>query len=229
MSEQDGTHVSTKPCRSGQVSTQETTLQRPANDDKEVWKKFWKSRNQPWRTEPEISKERQEYLAERRKIEPDIEQGISPFKEIDPKLSRADIEWLLSTHENNRGPVDWNDESQRERGGLDLRGADLRDVDLRGLPLARMIAGQDQMKKSERYEAVTFYFHEIDIFAVHLEGADLSQAHLEGANLSQAFFDSAMNLEKIVLSNNASEAASLCDIHWGDVNVAVVDWSTISR
>ncbi len=33
----------------------------------------------------------------------------------------------------------------------------------------------------------------------------------------------------IFLSDNQHGAAYLVDIHWGDVNVAVVDWSTISR
>ena len=45
---------------------------------------------------------------------------------------------------------------------------------------------------------------------------------------SAAFFDSVTNLQGIGLSNNLDRAASLADIHWGDVNVAVVDWSTIS-
>ncbi len=72
----------------------------PDSDDKGAWKAYWKKQGQPWRREPRISKERQDYLAERRKIEPDIEQGIYPFKDI--KLRRADIEWLLSTHDNNR-------------------------------------------------------------------------------------------------------------------------------
>ena len=47
----------------------------PTSDDKEEWKKFWKSKKQPWRTEPRISKERQHELAEYRKIEPDIVKG----------------------------------------------------------------------------------------------------------------------------------------------------------
>ncbi len=190
----------------------------PASDDEEAWKKFWKSKNQPWRTEPRISKERQDYLAERRKIKPSIRQGSYPFKDI--KLSRADVEWLLSTHENERGPVNWSDESQREREGLDLRGADLRGENLERLPLAKLVAEPTYLfkEKIEQIEAAT----------ILLEGANLSQAHLEGADLSSAFFDSATNLEEIVLSTNGYYTASLCDIHWGDVNVAVVDWSTIS-
>jgi uncharacterized protein YjbI with pentapeptide repeats len=301
-----------------QYEIQDSLLKRPGYYDKEAWKAYWEYLGQPWRTEPEIKNERQEYLAERRKRKPNIEYGIYPFKEIDPKLSRADIEWLLATHDNNRGPVDWSDESQRKRKGLDLRGADLRDVDLRGLPLARMIAEQVQSTTGQRYEAKTFYFHQIDIFAVHLEGANLSEAHLEGssmlnahlesanlklgnlkgaflldahlegadlyyahledvkfkeahlegadlrqaslkgadlrqahldhailneahlegaslnfahlegADLSSAFFDSETNLEKIALNSNEDDSASVCDIHWGDVNIAVVDWKTLS-
>lgn len=49
------------------------------------------------------------------------------------RLSRADIEWLLATHEHQAmyGPIDWSDEAQGEHEGLDLRGADLRGIDLR--------------------------------------------------------------------------------------------------
>ena len=111
MSEQDGTQVPTKPRRSRPASTQKTTLQRPANDDKKGWKVYWKAQGQPWRTEPEIDVERQKYLDERRSIMPDIKQGVYPFKNI--KLSRADVEWLLATHEKGRGPIDWSNQSQR--------------------------------------------------------------------------------------------------------------------
>ncbi len=65
-------------------------------------------------------------------IKPDIEQGIYPFKDM--KLARADIEWLLANHEKGQRPVDWSDEHQQERLGLDLRRADLRQVNLQRLP-----------------------------------------------------------------------------------------------
>ena len=80
---------------------------------------------------------RQRELAQHRAVIP--EMGIYPFKGM--KLNRADVEWLLATHEDGRGPVDWSDKQQRKRKGLDLRGADLRYVDLSGLPLACMIGG----------------------------------------------------------------------------------------
>ncbi len=88
------------------------------------------------------------------------------------KLSRADVEWLLATHENGRGPVDWSDESQREREGLYLRGAFLHETSLRELPLARMCAGEDfgnWFEEVQRHQQVEG----------HLEGVDLSFAHLE--------------------------------------------------
>lgn len=57
------------------------------------WNDYWtKVYNQPWRTQPEIGEGRQRYLGERRAIQPDIEQGIYPFKDIEQKLTRADIE-----------------------------------------------------------------------------------------------------------------------------------------
>ena len=87
MNEQDGTQV--------------IALQSPANDDKEAWKAHWKQQGWQWRIEPEIDDERQKFLTERRSITSDIEQSIYPFKDI--KLSRADVEWLLSTHGMDTG------------------------------------------------------------------------------------------------------------------------------
>src|SRR5437763_6069198 len=136
-----------------------------------------------WRAEAEIDTERQQFLAERLAIIPDIQQGIYPFKDV--KLTRADIEWLLITHEGGCGPVDWNDVQQRSRIGLDLRGADLRRVDLRNLPLTRMRSGltRDEWNLTtleQRYMA-----------GVHLQGANLSEVHLEGAVLQGAHLDGA--------------------------------------
>src|ERR1700682_2576422 len=92
-----------------------STLQRPTTNDPDTWRTYWETQGWPWRTEQEIDAERQKYLAERRAIVPDIEKGIYPFKDI--KLSRADVEWLLATHENGRGPVDWSAEFQGTRRG----------------------------------------------------------------------------------------------------------------
>src|SRR5437763_8692572 len=118
--------------------TKATTIERPATNDPEAWKAYWEKQGKHWRTEPEIDLERQKYLDERRNtIKSNIAKGIYPFKGI--KLNRADIEWLLATHENRRGPVDWNDTEQRWRKGIDLRGTDLCHIDLSYLPLARLL------------------------------------------------------------------------------------------
>ncbi|GAC1457371.1 MAG: hypothetical protein PVSMB2_12180 [Ktedonobacteraceae bacterium] len=117
-----------------------------------------------WRTEPEIAHERQNFLRQRLKIPPNIQQGIYPFKDV--QLTRADIEWLLATHEQGRGPIDWSDHSQRARQGIDLRGADLR----------------------------------------------------------HAICDNATTLEKVTLFDKTWGCVLLADIHWGDCNLALLDW-----
>src|SRR5438270_2603989 len=137
----------------------------------------------PWRTEPEPTLDRQNFLTACLATQPDTKQNIYPFKGI--KLTRADIEWLLITHENGRGPIDWSDEQQRKRWGLDLRAADLRQVNLRNLPLARMRGGLAR----EEWQQATL--EQRNIAGVHFEGADLSEAHLEGATLEGAHLERA--------------------------------------
>lgn len=136
-----------------------------------------------WRKEPEIASTRQEFLRQRLAIVPDIQQNIYPFKDI--KLTRADIEWLLINHEQGRGPVDWNDPTQRERPGLDLRGADLQRINLRGLPLAYLRGGLTQK------EWIATTLEQREQAAINLKHADLSEAHLEGAILRGAFLQHA--------------------------------------
>src|SRR6266702_4748311 len=137
----------------------------------------------PWRTEPEIDTERQKFLTERLAIIPDIQRGIYPFKDV--KLTRADIEWLLISHEGGRGPVDWSDMQQKSRIGLDLRGADLCRVDLRNLPLTRMRSGLTR----DEWNLTTL--EQRSMAGVYLQGANLSEAHLEGAVLQGAHLDGA--------------------------------------
>ncbi len=139
--------------------------QRPKNDDRDSWRDYWVQMGQPWRTEPEIDARRQHFLAERRAIAPDIEKDIYPFKDV--KLTHADVEWLLATHENGRGPVDWGDKKQRGRKGLDLRGADLRRVNLDDLPLACICGGLT----GEWWNAIPD--DRLEVAAVHFEGAIL--------------------------------------------------------
>ncbi len=183
---------------------QEKISAQPAPDDREGWKAYWEERQQPWRTEPEIDAQRQEELARRRAIVPDIEKGIYPFRGM--KLTRADIEWLLATHENGRGPVDWSDESQRGRKGLDLRGADLCQEDLTGLPLARMHGGL----KWENFPVDTA---ERSMAAIRMEKAYLAMTQLQGAELSGA------QLEGAVLREARLEEADLSGARLGGANL----------
>lgn len=170
---------------SEQDATQACAIQRPTtNDNTAKWKASWKAQGQPWRTEPEIDGERQKYLAKRLCITPDIEKGVYPFKDV--KLNRSDVEWLLSNHENGRGPVDWTDQSQRNREGLDLRGAMLHEENLSKLPLARLLGAIDTRRQATLTGEFIFTTTEQrDMAAVHLEGANLEGSHLEKANLSR--------------------------------------------
>ncbi len=195
MSEQDGTQSSTKRRRRRKTSTanqqngkQIPAVQRPSNDDTEAWKEYWRVQGQSWRTEPEIDAERQLYLAERRSIEPEIKQGIYPFKDI--RLSRTDVEWLLVTYENGRGPIKWDDEQRHEREGLDLCGAILCDVNLSRLPLTKLRAGLNQKQwkaaTQDQRKASAIHLEKAKLVATHLEGASLRGAYLEGAYIKQA-------------------------------------------
>ena len=221
MTEQDGTQASTTPQRSSKISTinQQTdkttpALQRPANDDPEAWKAYWKERGQPWRTEPEIDAVRQAFLTERRSITPDIKQGIYPFKDL--KLSRADVEWLLATHEHGRGPVLWEEEKDKSeyvrRRGLDLRGAVVEEAtDLTELPLARLRggleAGEWEDSTAEQQGHALLCLQGVQLSWAHLEGAILEDARLEGAHLMDA------HLEGADLGNAHLEEADLLWAH----------------
>jgi len=168
-------------------------LLSPELNTPEQWRTYWESQGQPWRREPEIAVQRQATLAQKRVIVPDTEKGMYPFKDM--KLSRADVEWLLTTHEHGRGPVDWSDENQRRRQGLDLRGADLRHADLQSLPLAGVCGGltvQERVRGTEeRCQAAAILLEGANLSEAHLEGAYLYKAHLAGANFQRAFFTNA--------------------------------------
>jgi uncharacterized protein YjbI with pentapeptide repeats len=221
-----------------------------------AWSPHWAILDMPWRTEPEIDAERQAYLAERRAITPDIRRGIYLFRNEHGsiKLTRADVEWLLATHEGGgmQGPVDWSDLKQRGREGLDLRGGDLHSVDLHGLPMTRMCGGflvaeLPEATRDQRHMAAAHLEH-ANLRGAHLEGAELSRAHLEGADLTRARLEAtdlfAAHLENLVL-NEAYLAGSdlrraffdnatllyrtvLYDVEYGGIVLAGVRWGGIN-
>ena len=90
---------------------QEQRRTSSATDDPTEWLHYWRSfgdryvaDDEPWRTQPLISPERQQLLAARLAVAPDIEESRFPFKDI--ALTRADIEWLLDAHRDGQGPLE---------------------------------------------------------------------------------------------------------------------------
>lgn len=211
-----------------------TSPSRPSDENREAWASYWQQMGQSWRTEPEISPERQAYLAERRSIVPNMVEGIYPFKHVEPKLSRADVEWLLASHENGDGPVDWQDEHQRGRPGLDLRAADLRGVDLRKLPLARLHGGltlkERKSTNEEQWMAAGVIMEEANLREAQLQGATLCNARLQGAILRHAYLQyatligadlqhtglSSAKLQGTNLRHTQLQGAFLADAELGD-------------
>jgi hypothetical protein len=227
---------------SDQDGRQAVALPRPSPEDTEGWKTYWQAQGQPWRTEPEIDTERQKYLKERNEIEPDIWKDIYPFKDI--KLSRADVEWLLATHEDDRGPLDWDDESQRTREGLFLLGANLCHEDLGYLPLAKTFLRNAQLEDAflidsrlegadlanarlQKAVLVLAKLQGADLSGAQLEKADLGSAKLQGANLIKAEIQGA-KLDDVALADEHGVGPRLVDVQWGNTNLAVVDWSQIT-
>ncbi|MGZ3638767.1 MAG: pentapeptide repeat-containing protein [Ktedonobacterales bacterium] len=203
----------------------------PEKDDAEGWRDYWRAHGQPWRTQPEISADRQLFLMERLKIQPDWRQGIYPFKDI--VLLRADVEWLLAhmlaqeshdeRHEarHDESDEEGHEESHEERPGIDLRGADLRRSDLSGLPLMRMRGGlaleEWPIAADEQRDMATVRLDRANLRDAHLEnailvGAHLGRAELDGAHLEGAVL-AATHLERASLQSAHLEGAMLVHAH----------------
>ncbi len=187
-------------------------LPQPITSDSKAWKAYWEAQGQLWRTEPEIDAKRQKELDDRRKIVPDIKQAIYPFSEM--KLSRADVEWLLATHQDGRGPVVWDEEKDRpeyeRRTGLDLRGADLSKVNLAYLPLTCL---RGALHRRNEWPRTTL--EQRDAAAIHLEKSNLYQTHLEDASLARAHLKGAFAFEVHM------EYADLFEAHLEGINLTV--------
>ncbi len=217
---------------SEQNGRQAKTAQRPANNDKRAWQEYWRERGQIWRAEPEIDDDRQVYLTERLRIKIEHEQGIYPFKDI--KLSRADVEWLLATHEDERGTAYSRDVGKLLHKGLILSSADLSGVNLQNLPLEDVVFSRANLENAvfldTHCENALFFDAHMErarLNLAHFEGALLIGAQLAGADLFNAFFDSETRIDNVVFSSEKSGTARFVDVNWNKVNLAVVDWSTV--
>ncbi|EFH80954.1 pentapeptide repeat-containing protein [Ktedonobacter racemifer] len=173
---------------------------------------------EPWNIEPEIEQERQEQLSRYLATVPDIIHCLYPFKGV--KLSRADVEWLLSISMKGRGPGDGDDERRELHPGLDLRGADLKFEDLHTLPLARLRGSLtskewDEATAEQRAAAAVLltganlseaHLEQADLIGAHLEHASLYEAHLEQANLARAYLERAFLARAFLKNANLNEA-----------------------
>lgn len=199
--------------RNGKAAASPAVLpQKPASlpvaDDREGWHAHRAAQGQPWRAESEIDQKRQAELEQCRAIVPNIEQGYYPFKGM--KLNRADVEWLLATHENGQGPVDWRNEDQRKRKGLDVRGADLSHVDLHDLPLACLQGGLWWDATEEQRVKAAVFAEGANLSGAQLQQAHLVEAHLKNANLRNA------QLQRAKLGNADLKEA---DLTWAQLEL----------
>jgi uncharacterized protein YjbI with pentapeptide repeats len=204
------------------MSAHSTEPQRPNINEREAWPVYWQAQGMTWRGEPEIDEQRQQFLAERRDIVPDLVRGVFPFGGI--TLTRGDIEWLLATHVSLGvyGPVVWDEEKvkpdEQRRVGLDLRGAHLEGLVLALLPLARLRGGLSMRELNQSQTTnLTDTALALDRAAVHMEKAilylaELTDAQLQGAHLEQANLISA-HLEKASLSWAHIDYANLSGTH----------------
>jgi uncharacterized protein YjbI with pentapeptide repeats len=237
------------------MSEQQATTavqERPAPDGYTAWPDYWTAQGMSWRTEPEIDEEQQRFLSERRAISPDIEKNVYPFKDI--HLDRADVEWLLATDETRRGLAESEAGIRWEyKRKMDLRGADLKGADLRRLPLMALGGGlssqewvaADEVRREmaaihleganlnrARLEGASLRFAHLegaDLRFTHLEAATVRGAHFGGADLRSAYVDKATVLSDMDLGDAKHGYAKVVDVHWGEVNLAVVQWSQTQR
>ena len=134
-----------------------------------------------------------------------------------------------------------------------LSGAHLEKTDLSGARLEKVYLSEAHLEQANLSEAHLeegylsgTYLQEADLSGVHLEGAYLNEAHLkdaslykahlertflykahlEGARLSRMPIEEA-ELKKALESGQQHIGPSLADAQWGNVNLAVVQWSQV--
>jgi uncharacterized protein YjbI with pentapeptide repeats len=200
------------------------------------WEAYWRERQQEWRTEPEISAERQKELAKRRTIITDIDKDIYPFTNV--QLNRADIEWLLATYKlRYEAGLPSSNEEQGDPIGLDLRGATIiggkwHDVNLSFLPLDYLnkLSIFDQvdigMKRAfleNKYITCTIQGN-ANFYRASLKHADLSEMNLVQASFNMATMEGIdfcySNLEKASFLEAMMEHANFMYAHLDNARFA---------
>jgi uncharacterized protein YjbI with pentapeptide repeats len=137
-------------------------------------------------------------------------------------LSEAHLERasLIGTHLEGASLVDAHLE------GAYLMGAHLEHARLREthLEYANLIAA-----RLEHAFAFGAHLEHTLLGGAHLEDVHLHAAHLERADLRSAFLDKGTELRDAVLGDEKSGYATLMDVRWGDVNLAVINWTRTTR
>src|SRR5260221_360869 len=205
----------------------------------------------PWRIEAEIEPARREQLVRCLATIPDIRRGIYPFKGM--SLSRADIEWLLLRLAKESGSGDGGE--GLDLRGADLRYEDLHALPLARLrgslsrkewdeatadqraAAAVLLTGADLSEANlERADLLGAHLENVSLNEAHLEETTLAKAHLERAFLYKAHLEGARlsrthiveaHLKKVWGSGEQHIGPSLADAQWGNVNLAVVQWSQV--
>jgi hypothetical protein len=62
-----------------------------------------------------------------------------------------------------------------------------------------------------------------------LSRAALGSANLSGARFYGAFFDTRTMLNNVVFSDEVAKSVGVLDVHWGGVNLAVVNWEPVKK
>jgi uncharacterized protein YjbI with pentapeptide repeats len=123
---------------------------------------------------------------------------------------------------------------QKQRGGVDLRGADLRQANPADLPLTRMRGGLNFFEVEDLWDAPEdqpgAVEEELSMAAVHLEEADLANAQLQKAFLGSAQLQEAYlvhaQLQKADLQGTQLQGA---DLRRTDLERATLDRVTFSN
>ncbi|MGA2664798.1 MAG: pentapeptide repeat-containing protein [Nitrososphaerales archaeon] len=146
------------------------------------------------------------------------------FRDIE--LSRADVEWLLLTNKKYHVPTSGKDPEKRLQNGLDLYYADLHGLNLSGMPLDYSSLRGANLRNTSFGHA---FLIGADLREAHLENATLDGSDLSGADLRGAFLSESTSLKRVHLTHKTYGTTSVCDIHWGDTNLAIVNFERLTK
>jgi uncharacterized protein YjbI with pentapeptide repeats len=164
----------------------------------------------------------------------DHRNRLGPFDHV--KLTGADVRWLVeqsgydtraqlpNLHLEHADLIDAHLERAYLRGahleGADLIAAHLERADLNEAHLERADLRGAHLERARLYQA---HLEDAYLEFAHLEDAFLREVHLEGADLHAAFLSEVTSLEGSILGDAKHGYVRVADVHWGGVNLAVVE------